>query len=679
MPGHGYQFVAEVVELETRPAELHHSVAPISEFTNGNSGDVQEHPPTEPRLDVNGTHEAHAARLVSPLWIAILVSLTAAAALLIAASLRKSPAAPSVPQRALRQFTFDSGLTKDPSWSPDARRVAYASDRAGNSDIWVQAVGDPSPAQLTSSPEEDSQPDWSPDGRQLVFRSERDGGGLYVVPADGGPPRRSPCSDTTRGGHRAEPKSCSRAPDISAARPVSTSSDLDGQPPKPLRPDVLTDFAELYVAWRADGRTFSMWGRHVRDGWAFLTAGVQSGAPTRSAIAREIDARQQDQGLALGRFAWSRSGRHVYFEGRAHGTQSVWRVSVDPKTLAWIDGPERLTTGTTQDGDVALSPDGRRLVFSAKSARTRLWMFPFDAADGTVTGNGEPVTTGAGEQDADLPADGSKLVYRTLRGGTQQLWERNVVDGRERLLVRGDQWTRTRPRWSSDGTRLSYLRSRKTATSSQGDASLVVFAVDRGEERVLTQPNAPRVIPSDWSADGRWVLGGCRPAGATRVGTCLVDATEGGAPKTVRVLTADATHHLYEQRFSPDQRWISFIAVNGADAGVSRVYVMPASGGPWLALTDGSTYDDKPHWSPDGRTLYFVSHRDGILNVWGRRFDTAEGTPVGPIFRVTSFDGPRQMISTQLSQMQIALTTNRLFLPITETQSDLWILESVDR
>jgi len=106
---------------------------------------------------------------------------------------------------------------------------------------------------------------------------------------------------------------------------------------------------------------------------------------------------------------------------------------------------------------------------------------------------------------------------------------------------------------------------------------------------------------------------------------------------------------------------------------------MPASGGPWKALTDGSTYDDKPHWAPDGRTIYFVSHRDGVLNVWGRRFDLQKGVPVGGIFQITSFNSPRQMISSHLSQMQIALTSNRLFLPITETQSELWILENVDR
>ena len=37
------------------------------------------------------------------------------------------------------------------------------------------------------------------------------------------------------------------------------------------------------------------------------------------------------------------------------------------------------------------------------------------------------------------------------------------------------------------------------------------------------------------------------------------------------------------------------------------------------------------------------------------------------------------MISTRLSQMQIALTANQLFLPITETQSELWMLQGVDR
>jgi hypothetical protein len=37
------------------------------------------------------------------------------------------------------------------------------------------------------------------------------------------------------------------------------------------------------------------------------------------------------------------------------------------------------------------------------------------------------------------------------------------------------------------------------------------------------------------------------------------------------------------------------------------------------------------------------------------------------------------MISPQLSQMQIALTGTRLFRPITDRQSELWMLEKADR
>jgi Tol biopolymer transport system component len=307
-------------------------------------------------------------------------------------------------------------------------------------------------------------------------------------------------------------------------------------------------------------------------------------------------------------------------------------------------------------------------------------MFPFDAVEGRVTGAGQPVTSGgAGEQDADTPDDGSRLVYRTTRGGQQQVWARNVVDNREGVLAGGDGWNRTRPRWSADGTRVAYLKRRGTVTGTNEGAVAILY-VDRGEEQLLTKPGSPELIPSDWSADGKWLLGGCPQPSSRRVGTCVIDVVESTEPSgSIRVVAADPHHNLFEQRFSPNQRWISFMAVNATDAGVSTIHVMPGGGGSWTPITDGKVYDDKPHWAPDGRTIYFVSPRDGVLNVWGRRFDPQTGTPYGNIFQVTSFNSPRQMISSQLSAMQIAVTASRLFLPITETQSELWMLENVDR
>src|SRR3989442_6655710 len=87
------------------------------------------------------------------------------------------------------------------------------------------------------------------------------------------------------------------------------------------------------------------------------------------------------------------SGRALYFEGVSRSVRNIWRVDVDPKSLAWIAGPERLTTGTGLDTDLALSPDGMKLAFTARTERTRLWSLPFNAAAGRVTDGGQPITS----------------------------------------------------------------------------------------------------------------------------------------------------------------------------------------------------------------------------------------------------------------------------------------------
>ncbi len=72
-------------------------------------------------------------------------------------------AKPSMP-RALTRITFGDGLQTDATFSPDGRFIAYASDRAGHFNIWVQSVSGGDPVQVTKSDASDTQPDWSPDG-----------------------------------------------------------------------------------------------------------------------------------------------------------------------------------------------------------------------------------------------------------------------------------------------------------------------------------------------------------------------------------------------------------------------------------------------------------------------------------------------------------------------------------
>src|SRR5262249_19643277 len=93
---------------------------------------------------------------------------------------------PSAQPRALTRLTFDNGLQFGATWSPDARYIAYASDRGGKLDIWVQQVSGGDPIQITRGPGNNWEPNWSPDGKYIAFRSDENDGGLFIAPALGG-------------------------------------------------------------------------------------------------------------------------------------------------------------------------------------------------------------------------------------------------------------------------------------------------------------------------------------------------------------------------------------------------------------------------------------------------------------------------------------------------------------
>ena len=106
---------------------------------------------------------------------------------------------------------------------------------------------------------------------------------------------------------------------------------------------------------------------------------------------------------------------------------------------------------------------------------------------------------------------------------------------------------------------------------------------------------------------------------------------------------------------------------------------MPTMGGAWIRVTDGRHWDDKPRWSPDGKTIYFVSSRGGVYNVWGIRFDSTNGKPVGDAFRVTAFESPDLMIPDAITIAELSLTQDKLVLTMEDRSGSIWVLDNVDR
>src|SRR5262245_36392347 len=67
------------------------------------------------------------------------------------------------------QLTSSSGHDVRPSWSPDARRIAFQSNRTGSYQIWTVNQDGTDERRVSRGEADDRHPAWSPDGRQLVF------------------------------------------------------------------------------------------------------------------------------------------------------------------------------------------------------------------------------------------------------------------------------------------------------------------------------------------------------------------------------------------------------------------------------------------------------------------------------------------------------------------------------
>ena len=77
-----------------------------------------------------------------------------------------------------------------PSWSPDGKRIAFASDRKGdfkNFEIYVMDAHGGNEKRLTENRGNEWSPSWSSDGKRITFSSNRDGNSeIYVMGANGG-------------------------------------------------------------------------------------------------------------------------------------------------------------------------------------------------------------------------------------------------------------------------------------------------------------------------------------------------------------------------------------------------------------------------------------------------------------------------------------------------------------
>jgi Tol biopolymer transport system component/DNA-binding winged helix-turn-helix (wHTH) protein len=428
--------------VETLPRRGYRFIAPVDTSAPAQSPAVKPRPP-------------HVGSRSSRPWIAGMALLLSVGIMALFVYLKQEEPGSARP-RALKRLTFDAGLQFGPTWSPDGRFIAYSSDRGGKFDIWVQQVGAVTPVKITTRPGDNWQPDWSPDGNQIVFRSEGEGGGLIVIPALGGPERKI----SSFGYH---PK---WSPDgrrilfgntfISWFNKLYVVG-LDGGPPREILAEFLrkSQIAERAVQWYPDSNRVSVWGEKAH-GLGFWTVSLDgTGAVESGATPSVAEQLGKLTGHERAQFRWGPSGRAIYFEGEWNGVQNIWKITVNPSSMRFV-ALDRLTAGPGPDTDLAMSTDGKKLAYTARNQRVRVWSYPFDARSGRLLGDGKAVTpAGFDAWRADISPDGKKLAYVVHRSGEHELWQTSLPDGPTSLLLRAPD-DPSNPRWSPDSQRLGY-------------------------------------------------------------------------------------------------------------------------------------------------------------------------------------------------------------------------------
>lgn len=631
-------------------------------------------PVERPAPGVKVAASALAARGLLPRRVLFGVVIAAAGAVVVYLSAgRARPAEQQQP--TLMRVTFESGFQHAPTWSPDGRFIAYGS--AGPTlDVWVQPVAGGNPVQVTRHPARDWFPNWSPDGTQIVFRSERDGGGLYLVPILGGQERKL----TGFGYYPRWSPDGSRVLFAGAFIPTKVYVvALDGSPPQEVAPELSSKVDRVLGNWHPDGRLSITTSLDNLAEWDFWTLPLSGGAPVRSVRSAGVERTFKQAGLTppIFDYVWAPSRDAIFFSGRARGVSNIWKVSVDPKTLEWVSGPEQLTFGAGDDLAVAVSPDGSKLAFNISTEQTRLWALPFNAAAARVVGIPEPLTPEAWlVANAGLSPDGRRLAFLGRRRGDRasrhEVWAKELDDGSERLLI-ADAVSRGELRWSPDATRLAYSRRGQ---------EVMIYDSRSSDERPLASAAGRELWVTDWSRDGA-IITAAGPAQDDRRRYVLwllpvsPDGRPAGAP---RLIASHPKYAVYQTTISPDGRWLCFEAVEYPQGRTSRLYVVPASGGSWIPVADGGHWDDKPRWAPDGKTIYFLSNRASaafFLDLWGVRFDVDAGRALGEPFRVETAEVPGYM--ALVNDPSLAVAANRVVLTASTVSGNVWVFDGVDK
>ena len=505
-----------------------------------------------------------------------------------------------------------------PAISPDGKTVAFSY----KGDIYLVDSEGGEARQLTSNPAYDYSPVWSPDGRKLAFASDRYGNfDIFVISVDGGVPSRV----TT---HSAKETPWTFTPDgkkiLFTARiqdPAESALFPKGSMTELYSVDVNGGRYDQVLATPAEEVSF------IGKSGAFLYQDCKGGENIwrkhhTSSITRDIWMYDGTRHTRLTSFEGedrsprvSKDGKTVYFMSERDGSFNIYSFPIDdPASVSRVTKhkthPVRFLTVSDNDvlcygydGDIYVKKNGsaaRKIDVTVKSDKT-----DDNLAELSVSGGGDNDLSSDGKQIAfisrgevfvasteyntvkkitDTPEaeadvvfspDGKKLAYASEREGIWNIYTAELLRKEdisfpyatlieEKPLFKNNKMDRRAPVYSPDGKELAYIEDRDR---------LMIMNLETGKTRQITDGSqcysTTGSFSYSWSPDGKWIL----------MSYCA------------------RNHYPYDD--------IGIISTKGGESMIN--------------LTESGYTDSNPQWVLGGNAILFASERYGMRNhaSWG--------------------------------------------------------------
>ena len=500
-------------------------------------------------------------------------------------------------------------------------KIAFASNRDGNFEIYTMDPDGTNELRITSSPGSDLSPSWSLNGTKIAFARD---GEIYVMASRG----QNVTKLTSLQMNATDP---SWSPD---GKSIVFSAITDGTdrdifvldvPGKLIREITANNASnDFEPAWSPDGKRIA------------FTSGVNASEFRIQVMNPDGSGRIVLSGNGSNLHpSWSPDGEKIAYSSNTTKGYDIFVMDKDGGNVT------KLTSVTSAESFPSWSPDGEKIVLTSNRA-ARGDQVHIMYADGTnlqrltrnqfrdISPEIQPLASPVKEELPILRQNGKIAFTSDKPGNFAEIYTMNFDGTNVTDLISTPDSIDFLPRWSPAGDRIAFVSDRS------GLQALVIVNADGSNRKDVTLSTAP-ITGLGWSPDGDKLVFAKGDPNHRWIHTINADGTG------IKRLTTQ-TEPDDNPSWSPDGTKIAFARDLGF--GNVEVYVMDSDGRNQKQITNQEGRDYYPRWSPEGDMIAFVTERSGNAEIYvmapdGKRLRNLSNHTAADLYPSWSPDGTK--------------------------------------